>query len=197
MFIETEETPNPLAIKFYPNHEILKKGSIEFTRDSNHEISPLAKAIFSIENIEKIFLSKDFITITKSEKADWEELKPQILALIMEHFSNKNTVINASFYSNDNIEKTNNEIENKIITILDACIRPVVAKDGGDVEFNKYEEGIVYVYLRGACAGCPGAQITLKKRVEKILREYIPEIISVEAINFNDRYKNDYESLKD
>jgi len=187
MFIQTEETPNPLSIKFYPECAVLSKGTIEFSRGDDYSISPLATAIFSsTKEVEKIFLSKDFITITKSKNSDWEELKPQILGVIMEHFLGEDIVIHASFYSNDNIEKTISEIEQKIIAILDTRIRPAVARDGGDIEFCKYDDGVVYIYLRGACSGCPGAKITLKNGVERILREYIPEITSVEALNFKD-----------
>lgn len=182
MFIETEATPNPLAIKFYPSCEIMQKGSAEFTKADDYSISPLANSLFEIEGIDKLFFSSNFITVTKLEDANWEELRPQILGYIMEHFTSNNPVIDESFYNSDKFVQAQNSIEEKIIKILDERIKPALMRDGGDIEFKKYTNNTVYVALQGACAGCPAASITLKNGVERILCEEIPEIEAVEAI---------------
>ena len=178
MFVQTENTPNPNSLKFLPGKTVSNQGSFEITRkdETNNE---LVRNLLSVNGVEGIFLGKDFISINKYDDVSWDEIKHIVISLINDFYSSgKEYVINKSL----NEDKKNlKEIEKKIIQILDQKIRPAVAKDGGDIKFKNYENGVVRVQLQGSCSGCPSSKMTLKQRVENLLCHYIPEIKQVEA----------------
>ena len=179
MFVQTEITPNPNSLKFLPGKIVSNHGSFEITKkdDSNNE---LVRNILSINGVEGIFLGKDFISINKQEEISWDEVKHIVISLINDFYSSgKECVI-----EKDLKEETKNfkDLEKKIIKILDEKIRPAVAKDGGDIKFKEFKDGIVKVQLQGSCSGCPSSTMTLKQGVQNLLCHYIPEIKEVEAI---------------
>ncbi len=179
MFVQIETTPNPNSLKFLPGKTVSNYGSFEITKkdETNNE---LIRNILSVNGVEGIFLGKDFISINKYDDVSWEEVKHIIISLINDFYaSGKDCVIEKSL----NEESENlKEIEKKIVLILDQKIRPAVAKDGGDIKFKKFENGIVKVQLQGSCSGCPSSTMTLKQGVQNLLCHYIPEVKKVEAI---------------
>jgi len=180
MFVQTEITPNPNSLKFLPGKVVSNQGSIEITKkdDTNNE---LIRNLLSVNGVEGIFLSKDFISINKFDDTSWDEIKHIVISLINDFYSSgKDCVIDKESKSTDENYK---EIEKKIIKLLDEKIRPAVAKDGGDIKFKEFTDGIVKVQLQGSCSGCPSSMMTLKQGVQNLLCHYIPEIKKVEAIN--------------
>jgi Fe-S cluster biogenesis protein NfuA len=178
MFVQTENTPNPNSLKFLPGKTVSNQGSFEITKkdETNNE---LVRNLLSVNGVEGIFLGKDFISINKYDDVSWDEIKHIVISLINDFYSSgKEYVINKSL--NDD-KKDLKEIEKKIIQILDQKIRPAVAKDGGDIKFKNFENGVVRVQLQGSCSGCPSSKMTLKQGVENLLCHYIPEIKQVEA----------------
>lgn len=186
MFIQTEETPNPQTLKFIPENPVLSgdfgKRSLEFKKNENTSSSPLAKRLLSVEGIEGVFFSKDYVSITKHESFDWYVLKPVILGLLMEHFINGVAVVLAdpAFIKDapKNIEDTDPLIK-QIREIIDTRVRPSVAMDGGDITFESFKDGVVYLKLQGACSGCPSSTATLKSGIENMLKYYVPEVQEV------------------
>ncbi len=179
MFVQTEITPNPNSLKFLPGKNVSPNESFEITKkdDTNNE---LVRNLLSINGVESIFLGKDFISINKYDDIKWEEIKHIVISLINDFYSSgKETVVENNL--NDNL-KNLSEIENKIIQILDQKIRPAVAKDGGDIKFKEFKDGIVKVQLQGSCSGCPSSTMTLKQGVQNLLCHYIPEVKQVDAI---------------
>ena len=179
MFVQSEFTPNPNSIKFLPGRTVSKSGSFEVTKkdETNNE---LIKNLFSVSGVESIFLGKDFISVNKQDEVEWEEIKHIIVSLINDFYSSgKEYVVEKDL--KENSEKLE-EIELKIIKILDQKIRPAVARDGGDIKFKEFKDGIVKVQLQGSCSGCPSSTITLKQGVQNLLCHYIPEVKQVEAI---------------
>ena len=188
MFIQTETTPNPATLKFLPGRTIISSGGIEFKTKMDAEQNNLAKKLFVNENVTGVFIGKDFLTVTKNEGVDWESLKPSILSIILDFFSEGNEVESKTNEDNKTEESINysekdQEIVNKIMELLNERIKPAVAQDGGDISFVRLEEGVVFLELRGACSGCPSSTITLKSGIENMLKYYIPEVVSVEAVN--------------
>ncbi len=188
MFIQTEITPNPLTLKFLPGRDVLGKGTLEFKNKDEASSSPLAEKLFGIENVTNVFLGSDFISVTKNDTIDWDLLKPEVLSTIMDFFSSGKELVNNEIKTDDNTEdetydKKDEKIVNEVKKLLDEKIRPAVAQDGGDIKFVKFSEGIVFLQLRGACAGCPSSTMTLKSGIENMFKYYIPEIVSVEAVN--------------
>ena len=179
MFIQTEITPNPNSLKFLPGKVVSNIGSIEInSKDETN--NDLIRNLLSVNGVEGIFLGKDFISVNKYDHISWEEIKHIVISLINDFYSNGNDyVINKSLREED---KDYSEIENKIIKILDDKIRPAVAKDGGDIKFKEFKDGIVWVQLQGSCSGCPSSTMTLKQGVQNLLCHYIPEVQKVEAI---------------
>ena len=174
MIIETQNTPDTNVVNFFPSEKILKSGSAEFADAKSLRKSPLAEKIFDIGGIASVFITPDMISVTKTEEACWEDLKPQIMAEIMDHFSlGEEAVIPADTTPDDA------EVIRQIHGLINARIRPALQQDGGDITFIKFEHGIVYVELKGNCAGCPYAAITLKDGVEKLLTTYIPQVKGV------------------
>ena len=179
MFVQTEITPNPNSLKFLPGKTVSNFGYFEVTKkdDTNNE---LARNLLSINGVESIFLSKDFISVNKKDDTSWDEIKHIVISLINDFYSSgKECVIEKDL--NENIQDLK-EIEKRIVQILDEKIRPAVAKDGGDIRFKEFKDGIVKVQLQGSCSGCPSSTMTLKQGVQNLLCHYIPEVKQVEAI---------------
>ena len=179
MFVQTEITPNPNSLKFLPGKNVSNKGSFEITQkdQTNNE---LVKNLLSINGVEGIFLGKDFISINKYDDTSWDEIKHIVISLINDFYSSgKECVVeNTLIENNENLK----DIEKKIVKILDEKIRPAVAKDGGDIKFKEFKDGIVKVQLQGSCSGCPSSTMTLKQGVQNLLCHYIPEVKKVEAL---------------
>tara|TARA_B100000686_G_C16237994_1_gene688190 strand:+ start:21 stop:581 length:561 start_codon:yes stop_codon:yes gene_type:complete len=185
MFIQTEVTPNPKTLKFLPGRVVLDGGTAFFQNESETDKSPLAKRIFSVDGVEGVFLGNDFITITKNNSLDWQTLKPLILGSIIDHYNSEELTIenpeeikNASTANEDD-----NEIVKQIKELLDTRVRPAVAMDGGDILYKGFKEGIVYLHMQGACAGCPSSTATLKMGIENMLKHYVPEVKEVRQID--------------
>lgn len=183
MFIQTEETPNPATLKFIPGRDVLGSGTADFTQVTEAaERSPLAEALFAVEGVRRVFLAGDFITVTKSDERDWYVMKPGILGAIMEHFAANRPVLLSTQADDNAISEDDDEIVAQIKELLDTKVRPAVAQDGGDITFHGFERGIVYLTMKGACAGCPSSTATLKSGIENMLRYYIPEVVEVQQI---------------
>ena len=180
MFIQTEDTPNPLTIKFLPGKEVMKSGTADFKSKDLSQNSPLASRLFEIEGIDGVFLGSDFISVTKKENEEWFSLKPSILGKIMEHFASGESVLLVN--NNDLSDETNDsDTVQQIKKLLETRVRPAVAMDGGDIQFESFEDGIVTLLMKGACSGCPSSTATLKMGIENMLRHYIPEVQEVRA----------------
>ena len=179
MFVQTEITPNPNSLKFLPGKMVSKGGSFEITKKDNVK-NELVRNIMSINGVEGIFLSKDFISINKFDNTSWDDIKHIVISLINDFYSSGKEFI----IDNDPNEVDENlkEIEKKIIKLLDEKIRPAVAKDGGDIRFKEFKDGIVKVQLQGSCSGCPSSTMTLKQGVQNLLCHYLPEVKEVVAI---------------
>jgi Fe-S cluster biogenesis protein NfuA len=181
MFIQTEETPNPATMKFLPGRDIMGDRTLAIESAEAAGESPLAQTLFAIEGVRGIFLGKDFITVTKDESLSWSVMKPPVLTVIMEHLtSNKPVVTSGS--EKTVVASDEDPIITKIRDLLDHKIRPAVAQDGGDITFQSFEDGIVYLNLKGSCAGCPSSSMTLKAGVENMLRHYVPEVREVRQV---------------
>ncbi len=181
MFVQTEVTPNPNSLKFLPGKSVSNKGSFEITqKDKTYTNNELVKNLLSINGVEGIFLGKDFISINKYDDTSWDEIKHIVISLINDFYSSgKECVIENTLIENDESLK---DIEKKIVKILDEKIRPAVAKDGGDIKFKEFKDGIVKVQLQGSCSGCPSSTMTLKQGVQNLLCHYLPEVKKVEAL---------------
>jgi Fe-S cluster biogenesis protein NfuA len=184
MFIETEGTPNPATLKFLPGRMVMEAGTADFASDAAAGRSPLAGALFAQEGVARVFLGADFITVTKSDLTDWEELKPLVLGTIMEHFVAGRPVIegDAQATDEDEIAPADFEVVAQIKELLDTRVRPAVAGDGGDIVFRGYRDGVVRLHMQGACSGCPSSRATLKHGIENMLRHYVPEVVAVEQV---------------
>ena len=179
MFVQTETTPNPNSLKFLPGKIVSNNGSFEINKKDEVK-NELIRNILSINGVEGIFLSKDFISINKYDDVSWDEIKHIVISLINDYYaSGKEFVINKAL---NEVNENFGEVEKKIIQILDQKIRPAVAKDGGDIKFKEFKSGIVKVQLQGSCSGCPSSTMTLKQGVQNLLCHYIPEVKGVEAI---------------
>ena len=179
MFIQTEQTPNPATLKFLPGRDVLGHGTADFPTVETAVRSPLAQRLFEIEGVAGVFLGADFVTITKEGDRDWYLLKPSILGVIMEHFTAGRPVINETTADDNAAHEDDDEIVAQIKELLDTRVRPAVAQDGGDITFQGFENGIVYLNMKGSCAGCPSSTATLKAGIENMLRHYIPEVVEV------------------
>ena len=183
MYVQTEETPNPNTLKFLPGKTVSEVGSFEFTAKDQTE-NRLIKDILSMKEVNMVFLGSDFITVKKTDQILWEEIKPKIISLINEYYlENKDSILDKNYLKQKTGDKEpTDEVVKKIINILDEKIRPAVARDGGDIKFKEFKDGIVTVKLEGSCSGCPSSTMTLKQGVQNLLCHYIPEVKSVEAI---------------
>lgn len=189
MFIQTETTPNPNTLKFLPGELVLPNGTADFRSAAEAARSPFAQRLFRLNGVQGVFYGRDFISITKAEDMDWAALKPLILGQVMDHFSQadpqlfddedgKNTGGGAAHGNAD----LNDPIVKQIVELLDKRVRPAVAMDGGDIQFASFENGVVSLHMRGACAGCPSSTMTLKAGIENMLRHYVPEVQEVRAV---------------
>ncbi|MEQ9812927.1 MAG: NifU family protein [Azospirillaceae bacterium] len=185
MFIQTEQTPNPATLKFLPGQAVLGSGSANFTGPDEAAVSPLAQRLFEIDGVTGVFLGADFVTITKVEDKDWYLLKPAILGTIMEHFTAGRPVMlngGSGATAASSVGEDDDEIVVQIKELLDTRVRPAVAQDGGDIVFQGFDDGVVYLHMQGACSGCPSSTMTLKAGIENLLRHYIPEVQEVRAV---------------
>ena len=180
MFVQTQNTPNPNSLKFLPSKEVSNDDPFEIT-DKNKSDNELVKNILSINGVTGIFLAEDFLSVNKDEKTNWEDLKHIIISFINDYYASGNEIVIDS-NKITSLETQLPEIEKKIIKILETKIRPTVARDGGDIKFKKYNNGIVTVQLQGSCSGCPSSIMTLKQGVQNLLCHYIPEIKEVITI---------------
>lgn len=183
MFIQTEETPNPATLKFLPGQEVMSAGTADFPSRDAAAPSPLARRIFAVDEVAAVFLGSDFVTVTKSPDADWQVLKPAVLGAIMEHYTSGEPVMReAAGPAHATGDGDNDEVVAQIVELLDTRVRPAVAMDGGDIVFHGFEDGVVFLTMQGACAGCPSSTATLKMGIENLLRHYIPEVDEVQAV---------------
>jgi len=191
MMVETEHTPNPDTLKFLPGKKVSEVGPIEFLKNDKSIKVSLANKILSLEGIVMVFFGEDFITVKKEKNLNWKDMKHGIISEINDYYSKGNEVVVSkdlklakilSESASDSKPVQSNEIINKINEVLDSKIRPAVARDGGDITFKSFKDGVVTVELKGSCSGCPSSIMTLKQGVQNLLCHYIPEIKSVEAI---------------
>ena len=180
MFVQTEVTPNPNSLKFLPGKIVSNDGSFEITKKEELD-NELVRNLLSINGVTGVFLGKDFLSINKKEEITWEEIKHIAISLINEFYlTGKESLIESSLIKEN--KKTLSEIEEKIVKILDSKIRPAVAKDGGDIKFKEFKDGVVKVELQGSCSGCPSSTMTLKQGVQNLLCHYLPEVKEVVAV---------------
>jgi len=184
MFIQTEQTPNPATLKFLPGCIVMGSGTANFPERGAASRSPLAERLFQLPEVAGVFLGSDFITVTKAGDSDWHQLKPAVLAAIMEHFTAGRPVVIGESAEGAGAApaEEDDEIVSQIKELLETRVRPAVAMDGGDITFEDYEDGIVYLHMQGSCSGCPSSTATLKAGIENMLRHYIPEVVEVRAI---------------
>tara|TARA_Y100001936_G_scaffold249568_1_gene300172 strand:- start:1460 stop:2008 length:549 start_codon:yes stop_codon:yes gene_type:complete len=181
MFVQTLNTPNPNSLKFLPGEKVSLSGPVEFTEKSQTS-NELIRNILSLNGVTGIFLSDEFLSVNKNSDKDWEEIKHIIISFINEYYSSGKKYVYESSKEKNNTENLD-EIEEKIIKILETKIRPAVARDGGDIKFKEYKNGKVTVEMQGSCSGCPSSTMTLKQGVENLLKHYIPEVTEVIPIN--------------
>jgi Fe-S cluster biogenesis protein NfuA len=184
MFIQTEQTPNPATLKFLPGRAVMTAGTANFTSAEAAGASPLAERLFALPQVGGVFFGADFITVTKQDDGDWYQLKPAILAVIMEHFTAGRPVFaaGAEAAAAEASDQEDDEIVSQIKELLETRVRPAVAQDGGDIIFHDFEDGVVYLHMQGSCSGCPSSTATLKAGIENMLRHYIPEVVEVRAV---------------
>ncbi len=184
MFIQTESTPNPSTLKFLPGQSVLEVGTADFASEIAAQNSPLAQRIFQVTSVKGVFFGLDFITVSKEENADWDHMKPEILAAIMDHFQSEDPVMRneAGTIGHAEHKGPNKDLVDQIKELLDTRVRPAVAQDGGDITFHGFEDGIVYLHMQGACAGCPSSTMTLKMGIENLLKHYIPQVMEVRPV---------------
>ncbi len=182
MFIQTQETPNPSTIKFLPGETVLKSGLKNYTSVEEAGNSPLAQRLFTLQGVAGVFLGPDFISVSKADDTDWGMLKPMVLAALMEHFSTGQPVIIEDVSAAASGQE-DDEISAQIRELIETRVRPMVMMDGGDIEFDRYDDGIVFLSMRGACAGCPSSTATLKDGIENMLKHFVPEVIEVRPVD--------------
>ena len=185
MFIQTESTPNPATLKFLPGQTVLELGTADFPSAEAAAKSPLANRIFATGQVTGVFFGSDFVTVTKEDAAEWQHIKPAILGAIMEHFQSGAAVMEgeaAPHGGHAAHDGPDSDIVKQIKELLDTRVRPAVAQDGGDITFHGFDRGVVYLHMKGACAGCPSSTLTLKMGIENLLRHYIPEVLEVRPV---------------
>jgi Fe-S cluster biogenesis protein NfuA len=188
MFIQTESTPNPNTLKFLPGRDVMGEGAVaDFPSAEQAARSPLAKTLFAIPEVARVFFGSDFISVTKRD-GDWKHLKPSILGVVMEHFTQRLPLIEGGAREADEIVESYSEEDSEVVEqikeLIETRVRPAVAADGGDIIFKGFDgdSGVVSLHLQGSCAGCPSSTMTLKNGIENMLRHYVPEVTAVEAV---------------
>ena len=186
MFIQTEQTPNPQTLKFLPGKVVMEEGTAFFQNVEEGSNSPFAKRLFELEGVEGVFFGSDFITITKNQSLDWQVMKPLILGSIMDHYNSGDVTINNPKKNDDTslkVDENDTDIVKQIKELLDTRVRPAVAMDGGDIIYDSFKDGVVYLHMQGACSGCPSSTATLKMGIENMLKHYVPEVQEVRPID--------------
>jgi Fe-S cluster biogenesis protein NfuA len=186
MFIQTEATPNPATLKFIPGQPVLPGATREYRSDTEATDSPLARKLFAVKGVSGVFLGQDFITVTKSS-GEWQHLKPAILGTIMDHYLSGLPVVEGAApaeasAAGEDFDEADAEIVDTIKGLLETRVRPAVAQDGGDITFHGYREGVVYLNMKGSCAGCPSSTATLKHGIENLLRHFVPQVTEVRPV---------------
>jgi len=185
MFIQTEPTPNPATLKFLPGRTVLKDGTADYRSREEASLSPLATRLFGLDEVTGVFLGADFISVSKREDAEWQHMKPAVLGAIMDHYMSGEDAAGvqaANDGAEGNYAPEDEEVVQTIKELLDTRVRPAVAQDGGDITFHGFRDGVVYLAMRGACAGCPSSTATLQYGIENLLRHFCPEVQAVEAV---------------
>lgn len=190
MLIETETTPNPATLKFLPGRTVMDSGTRDFATPEEAEASPLANALFSLGDVTGVFFGRDFVSVTAGPGSEWRDLKPDVLAILMDHFTAQMPLFNGpsadfSVAADEPIptdDPADAEIVAQIRELIDTRVRPAVANDGGDIVYRGFERGKVFLQLQGACSGCPSSSATLKNGIEQLLKYYVPEVTEVRAI---------------
>ncbi len=182
MFIQTEATPNPETLKFIPGQPVIVGGQpLELTSaEAARQRSPLAHRLFAVDGVAGVFLGSDFITVTRSGGRDWPVLKPMLLGAIMDHFTSGDAVL----APHEEVISTEGEddVVLQIRDLIDTRVRPMVARDGGDIVYQDFRDGVVYLHMKGSCSGCPSSTMTLKNGIENLLKHFVPEVRSVQAV---------------
>ncbi len=188
MLIETEPTPNPATLKFLPGRAVMSAGTRDFADPEEAEASPLAEALFSLGDVSGVFFGKDFVSVTAAEGTEWQGLKPQVLSVLLDHFSSEAPLFRPGSATDIAIDDSDFEedpadadIVAQIRDLIDTRVRPAVAKDGGDIIYRGFQRGTVYLAMQGACSGCPSSAATLKQGIETLLKHYVPEVTEVRA----------------
>lgn len=186
MFIQTEATPNPATLKFLPGQTVLAQETRDYRSATDADDSPLAQKLFSVEGVDGVFFGQEFISVTKSD-VEWAHIKPAILGAIMEHFLSGQPVLDGtgeadSETSGEFFEESDAETVKIIKELLETRVRPAVANDGGDITFQGFKDGVVFLHMRGACAGCPSSTATLKHGIENLLRHFVPDVQEVRPV---------------
>jgi Fe-S cluster biogenesis protein NfuA len=188
MFIQTEATPNPEVLKFLPGLPVTGSGTATFSAETGSEGSPLARRLLEVPGVIEVFLAPDFISVTKQATGDWQRLKPAILGAIMEHYQSGEPVLvdaarnAAADTAGESYDPADAEIVVQIKELLETRVRPAVARDGGDIVFRGFDQGVVYLHMQGSCSGCPSSTATLKMGIEQLLKHYVPEVVEVRAL---------------
>lgn len=188
MFIQTEITPNPATLKFIPGQIILASGTMDFKSAEEAVHAPLAKRLFGLQGVAGVFYGHDFISVTKDEDTDWSMLKSMVLAALMEHLSTGQVIVTEAGLQQKQGGGAGNAGEDSVIVsqikeLLETRVRPAVARDGGDIVFEDFDDGIVFLRMQGACAGCPSSTATLKVGIENMLKHFIPEVMEVRQVS--------------
>lgn len=191
MFIETETTPNPRTLKFLPGEQVMASGTREFTSEDEAAASPLAAALFDLGDVTGVLFGRDFIAVTAGHGSDWGSLKPQVVAVLLDHFVTGAPLFNAPDASGivvpadsedgESDDPADADIIVQIKELIETRVRPAVANDGGDIIYKGFREGVVYLTMQGACSGCPSSTATLKNGIETLLKHYVPEVTEVRA----------------
>jgi Fe-S cluster biogenesis protein NfuA len=189
MLIETEPTPNPATLKFLPGSEVMDHGTRDFADPEEAEASPLAAALFSIGDVTGVFFGSDFVSVTIAPGASWNDTKPDVLTVLLDHFSSGAPLFNAGTaadiaISDDNLadDPEDADIIDQIKDLIETRVRPAVARDGGDIVYRGFQQGTVFLAMHGACSGCPSSTATLKNGIETLLKHYVPEVTEVRAV---------------
>lgn len=190
MFIETEPTPNPAALKFLPGQQVMAAGTREFASPEEAEASPLADALFGTGEVTNVFFGRDFVSVTAAPGVDWAVLKPQVVSLLLDHFISQAPLFAPGSAGAIQVppeeeavadDPADAEIVEQILDLIETRVRPAVAGDGGDIRYRGYRDGVVYLAMQGACSGCPSSTATLKHGIESLLKHYVPEVTEVRA----------------
>jgi Fe-S cluster biogenesis protein NfuA len=180
MFIETETTPNPATLKFLPGRAVMEQGTANFADADAATRSPLALRLFGLDGVTQVFFGADFVTVSKADETSWSELKPAVLGALVEHFTAGEPLLTGA--AEPTAEDEDDEVVVQIKELLETRVRPAVAQDGGDIIFQDFTDGVVYLHMQGSCSGCPSSTATLKSGIENMLKHYIPEVQEVRAV---------------